>query len=61
MVRFTSISRQNSLKQQLDFPNKKGLKSWLDLLQFQDKNSLKQRLDFRDKKGLKLLLDVPQF
>ena len=35
MVRFLSNSSKKSLKQRLDFPDKKGLQLWSDLLNFE--------------------------
>ena len=47
MVRFSLMSRENFIETMVGFfLVKKGVKLWLDLLQFQDKNQLKRRLDF---------------
>ena len=54
MANFLQIEEKQSVKQWLDFPDKKGLQLWSDVHQIQAKKSLKQRLDFSDKKGLQL-------
>ena len=51
---FLQSQAKQSLKQQLDFSDKKGLELWRDLLKFQAVKQLKQRLDFSDIQGLQL-------
>jgi len=50
MVKFPLNSSKKSLKQRLDFPDKKGLQLWSDLLNLEAEKSLKQRLHFSDTK-----------
>ena len=38
----------------MDFPDKKGLHLWFDLLKFEVEKSLKQRLVYSEKNGLQL-------
>jgi len=57
MVRFSSNSKKKSLKQRLDFSDKKELQLWSDLLKFQAQKSLKHRLVFSEKNGLQLWSD----
>ena len=56
MVRFASNSK--TLKQWLDFSDKKGLQLWSEFHQIQATKSLKQRFAFPNKKGLQLWLDL---
>ena len=57
---FLQIQSKKSLKQRLDFSNKKELQLWSDFLQFEAEKSLKQRLVFSKKNGLQLSSDFLQ-
>ena len=43
MVRFPSNSSKNIIEKRLDFPDKKRMQLWSDLLKFEAEKSLKQR------------------
>ena len=57
MVRFALNLKQKTLKQLLDFSDKKEMQLWSDFVQIQAKKLLKKWFDFTDKKGLQLWLD----
>ena len=57
---FLQIQAKTSLKQRLDFPDKKRMQLWSDLLKFEAYKSLKQRLLFLLKNGFQLSSDFLQ-